>query len=621
MEWPAYLVDWLRIALVYGLLFGWLPGRLVWRRNLDTDGWCAAVLLTGAVIVAAVHALVVSRIFSLPAFLLVVALLLGWRWLATRPAGPFKEVLTLELHRFYDDLEGGWGDRLARRWRQIRLPSWRNWPEAAVLAVTFAAALYLRLAWPLAHPAPPLSDTYVHISWLKHLGLQVLYPDGAYPIGMHTLVAPVLLFTGIEAMDFLRWAGPLHNWLIVVSIFFFAWRVTGQRMAGALGAFLYGAGVVQYAFERQAAALPQEFSLALILPAVWLAYRYLMQGDRLYLGGAAAAAGLAAAMHPITALFVAMGLAAAGLALWLSRAAPFLRVLALGSAGAAMLALGVAPVLLSPLLGVPLYGTGMDFLAGGEPALPDLTREFWLAAGLGSLSLPALFLRAIPPAQRLALAFAAGSAAIYLLPYMGVRSEALSTRVGDYLAVSVAATAPLVWGWLLALLQRLRSAQALSAGLTAALLVAIWTVWPPSPAAPYSLQTDEMVRVVRTIMDSRPDGTYLLVSGQEEFAVVLGRGYHYLDRFWAEQAVAEQQRIFLQSGDELRPVLSSRVYFFLPTEPAPGVRGFTQIFADKEQATAGLRAWLAEYGPQLGDRLRLYHDSDDLQVWVYTLPN
>jgi hypothetical protein len=475
------VIQWIFMAAAYLVLFIWLPTRLYPRQILDGDSRMALLLATALINIAAVHILVAAGAFHRLSFLSIWAVVIVGCWWATRPPVPVRTWLREELTALYSDLEGGMADRWQMAWMNTKISI--NPTGAAIYllaAAVLGAALYLRLTLPLATGEYPHPDLYIHADWLAQLHEQVIYPSGAYPFGMHALLAPLPLFVTISPLEYLYWSGPFHNWLTVLTLYLFIRKVTGQPLAAVVGALLLGSlpEVVGSTMSRQGTALPQELSMALILPAVWLAFRYLSEGNRLCLVGALAASGVAAFTHPITTLFLAAGLGATSLTLWISGTTSPRRALGLTAGAALFMVMGSAPVLSTPTFGVPLYESGVAFLKGSAYR-PALTPQFWIGVALGALALPALFWRAVPAPQQMALALIASHICLYLLPHLGVDVSALSHRASDFLAISLSVGGALVWSWLLIGLRRVGVQESVTIALTCTLVASGWWIFPP----------------------------------------------------------------------------------------------------------------------------------------------
>jgi hypothetical protein len=413
-------------------------------------------------------------------------------------------------------------------------------PAAAIGVLALLAAYALRLRGPLLQAAPGTSDTYVHLLWTNLLLHSQLFPQGAYPMGMHAVAAVTSAVCFEDPLTVLRFLGPLDGLLLVLGVYALAGELSGSRLGAAVAALVFGLGTASPLPEaafRQINPLPQEFAAVFVPVALLYAVRYLRTGDRaaLALCGAAFTAG--GLIHPYAPAFAGLVVAClAGAAAVLPgagrrRAAPLLGAAAAGTA------LGLVPLAAAHLAGIPFYASSAAYVVspsgGAAPAragLPSLIRgNPYLEAGLlfaaGAVA-AALGGRRDPGRRPLLLGFGAAVAAMYALLAAALAQAPLVPavpRTSEFLSiVLVPAAAGLLFGGPLADPSR-RGAAAL---LAAALVVPGVALWPPRFPQPDRFEPEGAARTFLRIRDAFTVRQWTIVSPVEQYSEAVGRGWH-----------------------------------------------------------------------------------------------
>jgi len=154
-------------------------------------------------------------------------------------------------------------------------------PFTGLLPVgVLAASAYIRFNHSINHAAFSVSDTYGHLAWVKFLGGNQIYHDGIYSHGYHAVISAMAKLLFIDPYWLIRFTGPLGGVLLVLSVYYFALRITRSYVASLIAMVVYGL-VTSPDFPslvaRQTAAMPQEYSAVFMLPGIyflWLYYRY-----------------------------------------------------------------------------------------------------------------------------------------------------------------------------------------------------------------------------------------------------------------------------------------------------------------------------------------------------------
>ncbi|MBP5266029.1 MAG: hypothetical protein J6Z06_04315, partial [Lachnospiraceae bacterium] len=121
------------------------------------------------------------------------------------------------------------------------------------------------------------SDIPVHNYWINELSKENLFCDGIYPFGMHNMVYFIHQVFGVETFVLLRLWGLVNTYCICgMLLAFLGWLCRGGSFLPFLGTYLYVApSVIQGGlWGRFFSALPQEYGMIFILPAMAFLFEY-----------------------------------------------------------------------------------------------------------------------------------------------------------------------------------------------------------------------------------------------------------------------------------------------------------------------------------------------------------
>jgi len=277
------LVALIRLTLWFLILFVWLPRRLFpatparpWTRFFFDH----VVRMAFATIVI-VHVLAFLHLYDL--FSLIVSFIvlhLGYL------VGVCHISLRATLQRLWTSFVAFALDVLEMRvridrWLRTRLdaaqqhlatslPHGMDRWWAGAFGLVLGASAYLRLRDAFRHPAPAPWDYYLHLLWLKGLGINRLYVDGVYPYGGHALFEVLHRFTVLDEALMTRFAPGLAGTLLVAAIYWSVMRLVGHRGPALIAAALYGiftyAGWLPLRLDLQGDVLTVDVALIFLLP-------------------------------------------------------------------------------------------------------------------------------------------------------------------------------------------------------------------------------------------------------------------------------------------------------------------------------------------------------------------
>ncbi len=292
-----------KVAFVFVLFFILLPMRAIRFENDNNtllDKVFISLIHSVLLTIVIVHILVFLRLYDIFSLLLayfaVYVLYIRYRgksWLAVLDAFGMGLVVSILdasekesgfLRGFYYRAKvmlGKLNDRLKAGIKGFFLaPFFGLFPFAAA-----TAAAYLRLKPAIFHAAYFYSDVYLHLIWTKYLGLNQIYYDGVYPYGYHAVLSTFTKLSFIDPYWILRYMGGIAGSLLVLSVYYFSFKMTKNRRAALLGLVVYGliATELPSLVLRHTSALPQEFAAIFVLPGLYFFWMYISGREKVHL--------------------------------------------------------------------------------------------------------------------------------------------------------------------------------------------------------------------------------------------------------------------------------------------------------------------------------------------------
>ena len=636
----------------FGLAF--LLLMVVWPRYLfpkadgdREDQWVAGLLRVALLYIALGYALVLLKLFEWMAVVCIL-LLISFRHYFRKTGGAARVKLKTAIALlFYELLDVGfrmrhqvahWWKEKRANWRQglrTRRVDWRKALPLGLLLAVMGASAYLRLYDAFTSAAPALSDGYVTLAWLKYINQRVLFHDGIYPQGFHITLALLHKFAAIDQLYILKYTGPLVGLLISLGLYYATYRLTGNRYAGVVAAALYGLG--GYAFHgsdwtRQAATNSQEYSMVFAFPAFWFYARYLRDGRRSDLWTATAGCSVSGLVHSLVFGYVGMGLGVlivVGLVLH-----PKLygkRVWHLCLSGLAAVVIALIPLGIGELIGRSVHGSSGEFLTSTAEIHPPAL-EFWDLVTLAAVGLSLLYALVVRKRWRdrvmEGFVVGIGAATFFLYEFAGtlLQNVMLDARTHSLwtLAMPVLIGAGLHALW--SLLHRWGTVKAVAESLTVLALLAMLVVQTRlEPILPYKMEWESGVEQYVRISETFRPKTWMIVSQNEGYALVLGNGYHlYLGQL-------------LEMYDPILPPLTRRGWtltdpniphdiFIYQEKNVFEVSRENVIYAELEaeyqkrkKENIEFQTWIDTYEAKHGD-VEIYYEDENLRIYHIIQP-
>lgn len=537
----------LHYSFSFLLLMVWIP-KWVWKGKTPEDlgeQRMAGYLRIVFIYIVAGYVLVLLKLFEVLAILALLGLYGARKYLPRAAKAARVNLATAIGLFFYEVLDLGfrwkktWRSTWSR-WKQAWSAPWRGkgvawWLTSLALLAVLGASAYLRFQNAVVEAAPAMSDGYVTLAWMKYIEQRVLFHDGIYPQGFHIILAYLHKFAAIDQLYILKMTGPFNGVLITYGLYFAVSRFSGNRWAGIASAVVYGlAGIPLHGgdWERQASTNSQEFAMVFVFPTFYFLAKYLQRGRRDDMWTGAAGLSVIGLVHTLIFAYAGMGLAIAMfVGVLLSLRTFGRRVWHLTLVGAVSVVIAVLPFGIGELLGSGLHGSSEDFLTSKvQVAPPHLHLYDYAALVSGGLVFLGFLVRRKPLREKAMELVAVGiiAATFVLYEYGGAvtQSLVLATRSGALWAMAIPFAMGLGLHTLLRPLWRMPGCRIVHAAACAALVVYIVKGTQLQPIDAYKMEWDHGVEQYLLIAKEYRPKTWMIVSQNEGYSLVLGNGYH-----------------------------------------------------------------------------------------------
>lgn len=649
-----FFAVWLLFIFLPTLFFGIKEGTAGERYYRQLIGAVFLYILIG-------YILVLVKLYEVLALLGIFAVLILRRYLFKKPKAERERALSSFAVSFYNGLDTGFRLKLFLKRLFSREGDWMRWSleRSRNVAQGFASKMlligvlggsaYLRFYDALHDAAPPLSDSYVTLAWMKYISERIMFHDGIYPQGFHIILATIHKFSGIDQVYVLKYMGPLVGMLITYSLYFVVSRWTKNASAGVVAAALYGLFgylLLGTDWERQAATNSQEFAMLFLLPSLYFYLQYLREGKKESLWVAWAAATITGLVHTFVFMFVGLGLGAVLLpSLLFHFRAHGKQVLLSAISGILAVALSFLPFGLGQVLGRGINQGAEEFLQSfATVPLPDL--DVWDEVGVTGILLTLLsgiLIRLLRRKENAEIYVGMIGLFFFLIYEFGgtfTGSVVLASRSSNVWALILPIFFGFSWAYLwrgvsLAtgfLLRRRQSSRKWDSPLLSIeafslflLLVLSLIRGDVKPIAPYKMEWSAGVDQYLRIASMNRPLTWMIVSQNEGYDLALGNGYHmYLGDFLKryDPAAAPLTRMDTHTIDRNIPY---EIYIYhekkvFRVREDLGIYSMLEPTAEKrERENAELKKWINTYQMANGSA-RVYYEDDHLVIYHLTIP-
>jgi hypothetical protein len=425
------------------------------------------------------------------------------------------------------------GRKIIREKNHDKKLNWMVLVEGMTFLTIIGLSAYLRFYDAFTNAAPPLSDSYVTLAWMKYINHRDLFHDGIYPQGFHIYLASIYKFAAVDALYVLRYTGPLNTLMITVGLYIVIRKLTNNLIGGLTASWIYGVVWViipLFATDRQAATNSQEFAFVFIFPAIYFLIKYFQteRKEDLLVGLLSTA---------IIGLVHSLGFALIGLMIGIMIVTSFLALrkkrkiyfqVVVGVIGTVVLSF--IPLGIGYLLGKGLNASSAQYLVSQNSSyhFTILTKIDYVALGFLFLLFLLLFRKQLSRGERFIgiFTFLTGIS-VFLLYYAGgvlTHSTVIDSRSRDLWGLVI----PFCMGITISfLLNALRGKWVGVINILAMFgIIAVTLMYRPSPIIPYKMEYNENIEQYLRISQNYLPQEWMIVSQDEGYAVALGKGFH-----------------------------------------------------------------------------------------------
>lgn len=492
----------------------------------------------------------------------------------------------------------------------------------AVSGVVFGYAFWLRAYDAFMHAAPPLSDSYVTLAWMKYVSERALFHDGIYPQGFHIILSVLSKFSANNPLYVLKYTGPLCGLMTILGLWFFVFEITHSKTSAYFAAAVYGCTGLYFDLEmmRQAATNSQEFAMIFVLPTLWFLIRYYQSQDKRYLLTAGMGLCIMGAVHSLVLAF----------SVWLS-AAIMLTYLLKGTrqswqitfnvmvTGFIAIMLSLLPLAAGYLFGYEVHSSSAEYLlrVSSNIEYPKIgLRELIFIGGFLSTVLILIYewfdseRRSVNFALIVLLLFAA---IFYSVFPVITQSVVLDSRK-SLLTLPFCGVAAGMIHWLIVRNVKGNLQTLTGLGMLLAVLTTIVITIRPAPFEPRKMERDVSVEAYLKIKQNYLPSTWMIVSQEEGYAMVLGSGYHMLVRNFINDIYLDNKtsRLMKKTGE---PVNVEDVFIFYEKHVFRSL--YTEIkdvYDRREKEMPQLLDFIKMYENR-SSTISVYYEDSDLRIY------
>ncbi|KUO64421.1 MAG: hypothetical protein APF84_10635 [Gracilibacter sp. BRH_c7a] len=638
----------LRLAVSFSILFLLLPVIIFREKGGGVEGFFSRYIKIVFLIIVMGYILAAIKLFeSFSIFLVLIALIVLNRYrekkakqakVINQEKDLAKDELPL-LAYFFQAFDGEtWSMDVARSKIREVLVKFRIWlkdfiknPYTLILFAVLCGSAYLRFYDPLTSASPGYSDAPNNIAWVKYITTSILFHDGIYPLGNHILIATWWKFAGDDILYIFKYSGALNGVLASLGIYLFLYKLTGRKTAGIVGAFIYGllGALLPMEWGRQAATLPQEFALAFLAPTWYFTIRYLESKEERFLWTAAAAFATIGLSHSFIYALMVLGVVLIIFTYFLFGPRKNLKAnVHLMIAGIASGVISVIPMLYGLLIGKEFHSTTTEFLTSTAVAeIPALTNvDEAVLLGIAAMVLLLVFNlfkkeRNEPTVFIILLSILSFVIYIYLGSWTGY--GVIISRSGILWAIVICLAIGFGYHAVIRILSIIIRPK-IEIVLCVALLVGAIMTYPPVPAVPYKMISDNMINQYLKISDENIATTWTLISNEEGYWLSLHVAWH--THLWDFMEYSPETKIISKvNEDGTKQIIENEdIFIFLEKEvfdPISQETGVDLNFENKKQEIrnrvknyALLAEWIDTF-KRYHDNIEIYYEDDELTIY------
>lgn len=632
-------------AFALWLLFIWYP-KLVFSKV--SHDWFIQIFSNGIRIVGIYiiigYLLVGLKLFEVLAIIATLVFILFRKYFLPNSGEMKMDALAAFNARFYDLIETYYRFKLA--WKRIRLKTllvekrkkttkFRPNKLVPKLLLTFVFLLifYVRFYDALVSVAPSMSDGSVTLAWAKYISKRILFHDGIYPQGFHIILAYLEKFAAINAMYIIKYTGPLNGTLIVVGIYFFISRLTGNRLAASVATVIYGLvgePLFGHDWVRQSATNSQEFALVFLLPTFYFFIRFFQSGNKNDYWTGTIGCTVIGFIHSLILAYVGLGLGILmlmNLVMGVERKRKFW--MGFVSGVCSVLVSTVIPFGIGLLLGRDFHASSAEF-ALQKLAVTFPTLEVWDILGIFSLlviGVASILVKSVDAARwAYSFTFNFCFACLLLYYFAGplLQSAVFSSRTGQPWVLSICILLGFLWNVVMSWIPRKENGKSwFEIGLCSVLFFTIIFESRLQPIIPYKMMWDSVAEQHLHIMDQNLPNSWVIFSQSDGYSMVLGNGFHQYISTLINNYDPEAFPLTKRGETSVDPNISYHIYIFEEKQVyrvdknADIYKQLKPEYERREKEYAMLRKWLKAYQSFNGDLQTFYEDEFIKVHYIY----
>ncbi|OPY55719.1 MAG: hypothetical protein A4E55_02452 [Pelotomaculum sp. PtaU1.Bin035] len=316
-----------KVIILFTFIYIFIPAQISNFKNEDKllDKVFIGLIYSNIITISIVHCLAFLKLYEFLSLLLCYLIVyIIYSWQKGRNPDLIADALGMKLVLNLLDISEGRSGLRGELFDQLK--NWLNqfWKSAVQIlrysilnpiaglftVIILVAAAVIRFNHSIIHAYYGAADPYVHLIWIKYLGLNQIYRDGIYPYGYHAVLSAFSKLFFLDPYFVVRFVGPLAGFFLLLSVYYFALRNFKSPHAALIAIFIYGI-IVDDRFPshilRQSNALSQEYATIFLLPGIHFFNLYMKNASKRYLKLSAACLALTLLIHPYVTVFLLLG--------------------------------------------------------------------------------------------------------------------------------------------------------------------------------------------------------------------------------------------------------------------------------------------------------------------------
>jgi hypothetical protein len=527
------------------LLFVFVPGVL-FKTHYDqlADRVLSKFITMVFTIIVLGYLLTLTKLFEVMSISIVLTIMLITRYWRFLKKFNQKPTISYLMKSLFDLLEGlHYIDRkVVKGWLFIKINfilvylKEKYKLESAIeffsFIVILSISIYIRFFDAIKNAAPPLSDSYVTLAWMKYIDAREVFHDGIYPQGFHIFLSILLKFSAIDGLFVLRYTGPFNAIFITLGLYFMIKKLTNNRIGALIAITIYGyllATIQWFPIERQVGTNSQEFAFIFIFPVLYFLIKYCLFNkiQDLYYGMLGTA--VIGLVHTFAFAFIGVLIGVLLICYFIKERKISIAFIKLVLYSLLTVVIALLPIGIGLLIGKDLHSSSVDYLTASSNKIdfPDLVQIDVISLLCLLTILLLLFKKGMSKNDRFIGLFTilagGGTFSIYYFGGSLTNSVLIASRSLELWGLLVPFTIGICFS--LVCKQLPLPWSKLPHFIMLVYLCTSLLYFKPSPIIGYKLEHNANIEQYLKIREYQQK-SWLMVSNDEGYAVVLGTGFH-----------------------------------------------------------------------------------------------